>query len=139
MDARSIEPITLTPEQTATHTLKTLWHDDAKTQRKAEWVVRTRDNVGDGRVVWYHLSDGVRQAGQVVDGVLVGAWSSFDEAGRLKKVEDFRGDAVRVQQFVAETSLLYREGVRRKDGAGQWRDDGVWRFYTDGKVDYEDL
>ena len=43
IDASSVEPIQLTAAQSATHEVKTSWHDEARTQRKCEWVVRRGD------------------------------------------------------------------------------------------------
>lgn len=125
LEAKSIAPIRLTDAEQATHEIKQSFHDEAKTQKKAEWVVRKSDGKGYGRVVWYFPSGSVRQAGVAEDDKPVGTWCTFREDGSLSEEETAQPDGSFLLTYY-DHGRRTRHGVKRKSPEGHFREDGWW-------------
>lgn len=138
MHAKSVESITLTPEQSATHEVKTSYFDDAKTQLKCQWVDRKSDGKGEGRVLWYFASGGIQHDGYAEEGVAAGTWRTFREDGTLALVVERPSDGSEFHSFWAN-GLKVRAGARRKDGAGYLQNDGWWTDYENGEAVKEEF
>ena len=139
MHAKSVESITLTPEQSATHEVKTSYFDEAKTQLKCQWVDRKSDGKGEGRVLWYFPSGGIQHDGHAEEGVASGTWRTFRENGTLAMMVERPGDGSEVQSFWSESGQKVQAGARRRDGAGNLQNDGWWIEYEGGNAKTEVL
>ena len=138
MHAKSVESITLTPEQSATHEIKSSYHDEAKTKLKCTWVNRKSDGKGEGRVLWYYASGGLQNDGFAEEGAASGTWRTFREDGTLVMMEERPGKGSVIQSFW-KNDIKVREGARRKDGAGNLQNDGWWFEYENGEAVKEEL
>lgn len=138
MDAKSVPPITLSAEESATHELKASYHDEAKTKLKCQWVDRKSDGKGEGRVIWYYPSGGIQYDGYAEEGVAARTWRTFRQDGSLSMLEERPGDGSVLQSFW-ENGKKVRGGARRKDPAGQLQNDGWWVDYENGEPVSEEL
>lgn len=132
MHAKSVEAITLTPEQSATHEIKSSYFDEAKTQLKCTWVDRKSDGKGEGRVLWYFASGGIQHDGYAEQGVAAGTWRTFRENGTLAMMVERPEEGVQLHSFWAESGNKVQAGAKRKDGAGNFQNDGWWVEYEGG-------
>ena len=138
MDAANVKPLTLPPEWATTHVVRADWHDPAKTKLKCQWIDRLSDDVGEGRVIWFHENGVVSQDGLAAEGVATGTWHHFRDDGSLSMVEDYRADGSFYQKHF-DHGLPTREGLRRKTAEGYVRDDGWFITYENGLAAREDL
>jgi antitoxin component YwqK of YwqJK toxin-antitoxin module len=90
--------------------------------------------------VWrYWYADGTLQAeGAFRQSAKLGPWKYFNPDGSVKAEEDYRDDGTLWVVFWAG-GFKHKEGLRRKDAEGHWRDVGPWKYFNpDGSVKQEE-